>query len=155
MTEPRFESVVDRQIRLAAERGEFDNLPGAGKPLPNWGGQDDELWWIKDYLRREGLTSEAMLPTSLQLAREVERLPERVRAMLSEQVVREAVADLNERMAAYAHTPSPPYVSLKPVDPDDAVAHWRAAHEPPPAPPVDPPSAANRRGWRWLLRRRG
>ena len=35
MAEPevRFESVIDRQIRLAAERGEFDNLPGAD-PCP-------------------------------------------------------------------------------------------------------------------------
>ena len=28
-----YESVVERQIREAQERGEFDNLPGAGKPL--------------------------------------------------------------------------------------------------------------------------
>lgn len=36
MTDPlsRYESVVDRQIRQARERGEFDNLPGMGKPLP-------------------------------------------------------------------------------------------------------------------------
>src|SRR3954470_1986691 len=118
MAEPevRFESVIDRQIRMAAGRGEFDNLPGAGKPLPNWGGQDDELWWVKDYLRREGLTSEAMLPTSLRLARETERLSERVATLPSEQAVREAVAGLNERIAAYQHSPSPPFVSLRPVD---------------------------------------
>lgn len=28
-----WESAVDKQIREAMERGEFDNLPGAGKPL--------------------------------------------------------------------------------------------------------------------------
>jgi hypothetical protein len=127
--EVRFESVVDRQVRLAAERGEFDNLPGAGKPLPNWGGQDDELWWLKDYLRREGLTSEAML---------------------SEQLVRGAVAELNERIAAYSHTPSEPFVSLRPVDEEAAVAHWRAAHVPPPAPVVPSPPA---RRWRPFGRR--
>ncbi len=35
------ESSVERQIREAQERGEFDNLPGAGKPLPmdSWGGE--------------------------------------------------------------------------------------------------------------------
>jgi hypothetical protein len=31
----RFESLLDRQIRAAQERGEFDDLPGAGKPLPS------------------------------------------------------------------------------------------------------------------------
>jgi hypothetical protein len=136
-SEVRFESVVDREIRLAAERGEFDNLPGAGKPLPGWGGADDELWWIKDYLRREGLTSEAMLPSSLQLARDIERLPERVRGMLSEQLVREAVAELNARVAAYQHTPTEPFVSLRPVDAEAAVEHWRAAQA---TPPTEPPA---------------
>lgn len=147
--EVRFESVVDRQIRLAAERGEFDNLPGAGKPLPNWGGQDDELWWIKDYLRREGLTSEAMLPSSLQLARDVERLPERVRALLSEQLVREAVDELNARIAAYRHTPTEPFVSLSPVDPEVAVGHWRAAHAATPPEPEKEPEKKKR----WRFRR--
>ena len=34
-----FESAIDRQIREAQERGEFDNLPGRGKPLTfdTWG----------------------------------------------------------------------------------------------------------------------
>lgn len=29
-----FESWIDRQIREARERGDFDNLPGAGKRIP-------------------------------------------------------------------------------------------------------------------------
>src|ERR671931_357603 len=35
------ESAVEKQIREAQERGEFDNLPGAGKPLSgeSWGGE--------------------------------------------------------------------------------------------------------------------
>lgn len=28
-----FESWIDRQIREAQERGEFDDLPGAGEPI--------------------------------------------------------------------------------------------------------------------------
>ena len=65
-----FESLVERQIRLAQERGEFDDLPGKGKPLPGLDGPDDENWWLKGYLRREGLTAELLLPTPLQLRRE-------------------------------------------------------------------------------------
>ena len=36
---PVYESAVERQIREAQERGDFDNLPGAGKPLnfDSWG----------------------------------------------------------------------------------------------------------------------
>ena len=55
-----FESWIDRQIREATERGEFDNLPGTGKPLP--GGPVEEQWWLKDYLRRETLVLHALKP---------------------------------------------------------------------------------------------
>src|SRR5581483_547563 len=50
-----FESWVDKQIREAVDRGEFDNLPGTGKPLPDAGEPDDENWWLKKYLRQEGV----------------------------------------------------------------------------------------------------
>jgi DnaJ family protein C protein 28 len=47
LKEPRdWESWVDQQIREAQERGEFDNLPGTGKPIdltPNPYAQEREL----------------------------------------------------------------------------------------------------------------
>lgn len=47
MGKPRdWESWIDQQVREAQERGEFDNLPGKGKPLdltPNPYAQDREL----------------------------------------------------------------------------------------------------------------
>lgn len=122
----QYESLVDKQIRLAQERGEFDNLPGAGKPLPGRGEPDDELWWVKGYLRREGLSTEPLLPTSLQLARQIERLPETVRKLGSEQLVRAAVSDLNRRIADYLRAPSGPQVRVRPVDPEAIVRQWRA-----------------------------
>ena len=51
-----FGTWVERQIREAAERGEFDNLPGAGKPIADLDKPHDELWWVKDKLRREHLS---------------------------------------------------------------------------------------------------
>lgn len=48
-----WESWIDQQIREATERGEFDNLPGRGKPLPGLDRARDDLWWVKDELRRE------------------------------------------------------------------------------------------------------
>jgi Domain of unknown function (DUF1992) len=122
----RYESVVDREIRLAQERGEFDNLPGAGKPLPGRGEPDDELWWAKSYIRREGLSTEALLPTSLQLARQIERLPDTVRTLGSEQLVREAVSELNRRIADYLRAPSGPHVPVGPVEAEKIVRQWRA-----------------------------
>ena len=54
----KWQSDVDRKIREARERGEFDNLPGAGKPIPDLGKTHDELWWVKRLLKREGLSFE-------------------------------------------------------------------------------------------------
>ncbi len=51
-TPERFESHVDRLIREAMERGEFDDLPGTGRPIPGTGTNDDELWWIRRWLKR-------------------------------------------------------------------------------------------------------
>jgi hypothetical protein len=150
VTDPlsRYQSVVDEQIRRAQERGEFDNLPGMGKPLPGRGRPDDGLWWVKGYLRKEGLSTEALLPPSLQLAKEVERLPETVRDLPSEQAVREAVRDLNRRIADYLRAPSAPQVPVGPVDADHAVAQWRETGAPtPPSPPAPEPARPTRRRW--------
>ena len=48
-----YESHIDRQIREAQELGEFDDLPGAGKPLPGFGQEYDENWWLKQLIERE------------------------------------------------------------------------------------------------------
>lgn len=131
-SEPRFESLVDQQIRQAQERGEFDDLPGMGKPLPGWGRPDDDLWWVRQFVRREGLTTEAMLPASLQLAREIERLPEAVRDLPTEAEVREAVRALNQRIVEHLRSPSGPPVPIRPVHADRVVEQWRTDRSQPP-----------------------
>jgi hypothetical protein len=123
----RFETWVERQIREAAERGEFDNLPGSGKPIPDTG--EDELWWVKDYLRREELSTEALLPTSLRLRKEIERLPATVGALPTEHEVRDVVRKLNRRIMDWLRTPTDPVVLLVPLDVDDVVQRWREARE--------------------------
>jgi hypothetical protein len=47
-----YETLPERLIREAMEAGEFDDLPGAGKPLPGAGVPDDDLWWVRDWLKR-------------------------------------------------------------------------------------------------------
>jgi hypothetical protein len=122
---PGHETVVERQIRLAQERGDFDDLPGRGKPLPGIDGPDDEHWWVKGYLRREGLSTEPLLPTPLQLRREAERLPTTVADLLSEQAVRDVARDLNRRIVSWLRAPVGPAVPVAPVDVDAVVARWR------------------------------
>ena len=43
---------IDEVILAAQERGEFDDLPGTGKPLPCAGKKDDDLWWVRSWVQR-------------------------------------------------------------------------------------------------------
>jgi hypothetical protein len=96
-----FQSWIDQQIADAEQRGVFDNLPGAGKPLPRRRRDADYgEAWIRDYARREGVAAEEFLPTPLRLRREIERLKEAVPGMRSEDEVRDTVSDLNRPSVA-------------------------------------------------------
>jgi hypothetical protein len=120
-----YESPIDRQLREAQERGEFDNLPGTGKPLRDAGREYQEDWWITAWLRREG-EGASMLPPTLQLRREAEDLEKLVDRRSSEVAVRELVAAVNEqiRKARVGLLDGPPAL-LPPFDPDAVVRGWR------------------------------
>jgi hypothetical protein len=145
-----FTSWIDRQINEAAERGAFDNLPGAGKPLPKRTDEDAAQAWLRDYLRREGVSADEMLPTPLKLRKEIEQLTAAVEDLPSEQEVRDVAADLNRRIIEWRRIPAGPPLFLPLVDQDTLVSGWRARHTPaPPAPspalPLSPPSPRWRR----------
>lgn len=120
-----YESPLDRQIREAAERGEFDNLPGSGRPLPGYGEGYDEEWWLKDLVRRENITG--AVPTTLLLRKEIEDLAQTLAKRKTEASVRAYLDDLNERIrrAQRGHVNGPPVI-LSTVDVDAAVQAWRA-----------------------------
>ena len=145
-----FESWLDKQIREGEQRGEFDNLPGKGKPLPDRGELRDPEWWARSYLAREGGPVDALLPESLQLRKEVERLADTVRDLPAERLVREHVAELNKRIVAWMRSPSGPHVRVGPVNADEVVAEWRAA-KPKPAPPQAVVAPEKKRRW-WQRR---
>jgi hypothetical protein len=123
----RYESWVDKQIREATERGEFDNLPGSGKPLPDRNELYDEDWWLKQWIAREGITGDTALPTTLRLRREIEDIQKAAARKTSERDVRDLVDDLNRRIvdAIRGHVDGPP-VPLRRVDADAVVRGWRA-----------------------------
>jgi hypothetical protein len=149
MTMPsQFRSVVDAQIRAAEERGAFDNLRGAGEPIPGLMEPDDPMWWIKGFVKREGVPAGAMLPPSLAMRREIEQLPETLARMRSEKAVREHVEDLNHRIRRWIQIPVGPQVPLRPVDVDQVVADWQATRAPAPAPAPVPAAPARTRWWR-------
>ncbi|GID31386.1 DUF1992 domain-containing protein [Paractinoplanes brasiliensis] len=123
-----YESSIDRQLREATERGEFDNLPGLGKPLPDHGKDYEEDWWVKDWLEREGATA-GVIPPTLALRRETEELEARVDRLRSEREVRDYVEDLNERIhrATVGRMDGPPVV-LRKLHADRVVDAWRSRH---------------------------
>jgi hypothetical protein len=65
---------IEQQIRAGMERGEFDDLPGKGRPLdgiaPGADVHRDEDWWLKAKLRRERLS---YLPPTLAAVRKEPR----------------------------------------------------------------------------------
>lgn len=123
-----FPDWIERQIKTAEAEGAFDNLPGAGKPIPGLDRPRDELSWVADYLRRENVDAAALLPPALALAKEVEDLPLRLRRAHSERQVREIVEDLNQRILRAHRMPQVgPPVRVRTVDVDDAVSDWAAA----------------------------
>lgn len=118
------ESWVDRQIREAQERGQFDNLAGAGRPIEGLDRPHDEMWWVRQLLKREQL---AFTPTTLALRKAVDDLEARVAQETSEAAVREVVAELNSRIAdANARAASGPASNLMPLDVEDVVRTWKA-----------------------------
>jgi hypothetical protein len=148
MTMPaKFQSVVDAQVRAATERGAFDNLPGAGKPIPGLMEPDDPMWWIKGFVQREKVPTELLLPPGLALRREIEKLPGTVGALRSERAVREYVEDLNHRIRRWIQIPVGPQVPVAPVDVDAIVAAWNDRRRPPPRSPAPAAPAPRRRWW--------
>jgi hypothetical protein len=122
-------SWIDQQIADAEDRGVFDNLPGAGKPLniKPAGDGDYGQAWMRDYARREGVSPGEFLPTPLKLRREIEQLAETVGEMRSEAEVRETFGDLNRRIIEWRRIPVGPPIHVRLVNIDEMVARWRAA----------------------------
>jgi Domain of unknown function (DUF1992) len=118
-----WETWIDAQIRVATERGAFDNLPGAGKPLPNLDQEYDPLWWVKKLVQREQIS---MLPPSLELLRKVEKELATIEKLHDEATVRRRVAALNVEIAKVNATvlDGPP-TRLGTLDVDQVVARWR------------------------------
>ncbi|MEK8072249.1 DnaJ family domain-containing protein [Rhodococcoides navarretei] len=119
-----FESWVDKQIREAQDNGAFEGLEGTGKPIPV-GDPGDELWWVRGYLKRENLPADALLPTALQLRKEIERLPSTLIGIRREDSAREVLNELNARIVDWIRFPTPPIVPLGPVDVETWMESWR------------------------------
>ena len=136
---------VETSIQQAIRRGDFDDLPGAGKPLPDLGGGHDPDWWIRRKIETEKLTG--LGPPALTLRVEHAELAERMDAISLEADVRATLEDFNRRVieARRQLLGGPPVVTPT-VDVDAELAAWasrRRAREAAVA-PAPPP---RRRRW--------
>jgi hypothetical protein len=113
---------VDLQVRQAIERGDFDDLPGTGKPIPDLGAHHDPDWWIKKLVERENV---AVLPPSVMLRKEDAELDDRLDRLTREDDVRRELKDFNKRVIAarYRLPEGPPLVTM-PRDVDATVEAW-------------------------------
>ena len=148
---------VDLQIQQAMARGEFDNLPGYGKPIKDLGATHDPDWWLKRLVERERIS---VLPPSLQIRKDDLELAGLLDGLASEAMVRKEVEDFNDRVAKARIQPlgGPPMITQM-RDVDATVEAWRerrAARQAerraerqarPVVPEASEPEPARRRRW--------
>ncbi|RJK96121.1 DUF1992 domain-containing protein [Vallicoccus soli] len=145
------EDWIGQHIRRAHEQGAFDDLPGAGKPIPDL----DKSWsadeWVVRWAKREGADLTLALPPALALRKERQELPDVLASRKSEQAVRDSVDAFNERLRqAYRRPQEGPPLTVAPVDVEQAVQRWRTtrpAAPPDPTPAPAPADQRNRRRW--------
>jgi hypothetical protein len=114
---------VEITIQQSMRRGDFDDLPGAGKPLTGLTAVHDPDWWIRRKIEREKLTG--LGPPALTLRTEDAQLDARLDDAASEKRVREIVEDFNRRVVeARRQLQGGPPVVTKPRDVDGEVARW-------------------------------
>ena len=122
-----WETWIDRQIREGMEQGEFDGLPGHGKPIADIDRPHDELRWVRDKLRREG---HSHLPPTLAIRKELDDTLDRITAAGDEDEVRALVADINGRIRRVnSMATSGPPSTVAPLDAEAVVARWRAGRD--------------------------
>ena len=118
-----WESWIDKQIREAQDRGEFDDLPGKGKPLPDIDRPRDELWWVRRKLKDEDVS---VLPPSMQVRNDLDEARRKIAATDDEATVRAIVAEINEQIREVNRTViSGPPTTLAPLDMERTVERWR------------------------------
>ena len=119
------DSWVDLQLRQAMARGDFDDLPGYGKPIDGLTGEHDPDWWVKRLVEREEITG--VLPPALLIRKEDAELDARLDRITTEGGVRAAVAEFNDRVrwALYQPSQGPPMITPR-RDPEVEVGRWAA-----------------------------
>ncbi len=143
---------IESAIQVAIRRGDFDDLPGAGKPIEGLGDHHDPDWWIRRKIETENLTG--LGPPALLLREEDRELEAQLDLLGREVDVRAVLDDFNRRVveARRQLLGGPPVVtSIRDVDAEVVAWAERRARRAAALAPADPISPGRR--FRWGRRR--
>jgi hypothetical protein len=117
-------AVVESALDRAIKRGDFDDLPGLGKPLTGLHNSSDPDWWVKQKMQDEGINGVA--PAAFQLRKENAVLEDTLDAFIHESDVRDYLAGFNARVReAVMDLRDGPPVFTPPRDVEKEVTAWR------------------------------
>lgn len=106
---PEDSSLVERRIAEAAQRGDFDDLPGSGQPIAGLDRPYEPGWWARQLIEREDLTASSDLD-------EIDRQLSVIWTLRTEPSVRKALDQLNARLAT---------LEVPPFDASEILLMWR------------------------------
>ncbi|MEL6984962.1 MAG: DnaJ family domain-containing protein [Actinomycetota bacterium] len=113
-----FESIADRRIEAARKAGLFDNLAGAGKPIPDLGQERPAGWWAARLAKRE-----RSMMAAEDLDRDVRAAMPGLWRLGSEEAVRAEITTLNARIKDYNRVTT--FERRNELNAEDVVAKWR------------------------------
>lgn len=119
-----FETIAERRIRAAREAGFFDNLPGAGKPIPDLDRERPPGWWATRLVRRE----RSMMRLE-DLNVEIRTAMPDIWRLDSEGAVRDRVDELNNEIMEYNRATT--WDRRDPLDVDQILEQWRELRQRP------------------------
>lgn len=119
-----WERWIERQITEAIDRGDFDGLPGAGRPIRDIDARRDEMAWIREKLRREKVAPPP--PPAIQIRIDVDAALASLGSLTTEAEVRSLVEHLNDRIRTVNRTTviGPP-TTLGPMPVEEVLERWR------------------------------
>ena len=113
---------MERHIEDAMARGEFDRLPGMGRPIPGIDGDDQPDWWARKKVERE-----RALQAALDAASAVQRAIPGLWALADPVEVSDEVGRLNRLLEqACGEVPEDQRPQL--LDLGEVLEDWRRMH---------------------------
>lgn len=115
-----FESWVGTQIQAAQDHGQFENLPGTGKPIPSDSALDGENWWVRKKMETEGLRYPNLADD---LLRRITEARNEACAAPTDAAARTIVDRMNSEIRTHRISPPPgPPLVLPLIDIDEVLA---------------------------------